>query len=483
MWVAGYTGVKGKTATKREKVKMSAQPKALHGIGPDNSLIAQPVFVFQKKDRSCKRHAEDLVCKAEHECSGWPVKRVRSTSLTHSPSYSHPNTDGKGSEKRVRSSSFTFIPTFPECQPARKNIFMSSTPTSAKNDVISADRGTKTQRNVIRPAILQPPHAQLCAKEAEKVAENVLPTSLTKETQSIKGVSQNFCPLAENVLKPGTVVGPYNCTHITPSKPPRSQPEDGTNSDFVFGENMTERVLSPQTSSDFLIESAQYKRESAFQINNAPQKTSEICETTLIESAAACTSKSHRNIKMEKVDILTGEEAERNVLQINCKLFVLNKASQSWTEKGRGSLRLNDTSSNGYGMLQSRLVMRNHGSLRLIFNTKLWAQMKIEKANRKSIHLSATDLEDNVIRVFLIQASAKDAGRLYAAIHHRLVALRITTEQRTDVNRDEAEPETGIGLLNVDSDDEDEDREQACHLASNKTDPPRWIRREPAMFL
>lgn len=51
------------------------------------------------------------------------------------------------------------------------------------------------------------------------------------------------------------------------------------------------------------------------------------------------------------------------------------------------------------------LVMRNQGSLRLILNTRLWKQMVIKRANRKSLCFTATDQEDHSVQVFLIQVS------------------------------------------------------------------------------
>jgi len=53
------------------------------------------------------------------------------------------------------------------------------------------------------------------------------------------------------------------------------------------------------------------------------------------------------------------------------------------------------------------LVMRNQGSLRLILNTRLWNQMVIERANRKSLCFTATDQEDHSVQVFLIQVSKR----------------------------------------------------------------------------
>lgn len=52
------------------------------------------------------------------------------------------------------------------------------------------------------------------------------------------------------------------------------------------------------------------------------------------------------------------------------------------------------------------LVMRTQGSLRLILNTKLWAQMQIDKASEKSIRITAMDTEDQGVKVFLISVSS-----------------------------------------------------------------------------
>lgn len=121
--------------------------------------------------------------------------------------------------------------------------------------------------------------------------------------------------------------------------------------------------------------------------------------------------------------------------------FVFDKNSQSWVERGRGLLRLNDMASTDDGTLQSRLVMRTQGSLRLILNTKLWAQMQIDKASEKSIRITAMDTEDQGVKVFLISASSKDTGQLYAALHHRILALRSRVEQEQEVKNVAPEPE------------------------------------------
>uniref|UniRef100_A0A4X1VQ43 Ran-binding protein 3 n=1 Tax=Sus scrofa TaxID=9823 RepID=A0A4X1VQ43_PIG len=233
---------------------------------------------------------------------------------------------------------------------------------------------------------------------------------------------------------------------------------DAASSKFIFGQNMSERVLSPpklnEVSSDANRETiaAESGSESSSQ-EATPEKANNVAES-LAESAAAYTKATARKCLLEKVEVITGEEAESNVLQIQCKLFVFDKTSQSWVERGRGLLRLNDMASTDDGTLQSRLVMRTQGSLRLILNTKLWAQMQIDKASEKSIRITAMDTEDQGVKVFLISASSKDTGQLYAALHHRILALRSRVEQEQEAKT--PAPEPGAAPSNEDDSDDDD---------------------------
>jgi Ran-binding protein 3 len=127
----------------------------------------------------------------------------------------------------------------------------------------------------------------------------------------------------------------------------------------------------------------------------------------------------------EKVDLKTGEENDKNVLQVHCNLHVFDSKTQSWSERGRGLLRLNDMEHpNDDGTFQSRLVMRTDGSLRLVLNTLLWPQMICEKASQRSLRITALDASDQGIRVFLITCAAKDVQPLHNAIDGRISALK-----------------------------------------------------------
>ncbi|KFW05314.1 Ran-binding protein 3-like, partial [Eurypyga helias] len=449
----------------------------------ERSVLAQPTFVFEKKDRPLKRPAEDPVCKAENDFTSCSRKRARSSSFTFQKSDSRSNTDTTLTQKRGRSSSFTMLPTFPPSQPVKKNnIFMTSALLQRNPDLTETTReGSLSQSqlwNVIRPAILQRP-------QAHTYPENPVESLVAKKKAHVQ-LSEDSCySSAENSLSSKTAARSSTTMSLSSSlSTPNELFEDrsvrnSSTPDFVFGENMVERVMvrSVKVGRPFIKVNIptiwcemSLKRKDFLGLFFSPAtETALLRNTTLIESAAACISKPVERILLDKVEVITGEEAEHNVLQINCKLFVFNKLSLTWIERGRGSLRLNDTPTNKCGMLQSRLIMRNQGSLRLILNTRLWDQMVIKRANRISLCFTATDQEDYSVQVFLIQASSKDTGYLYAAIHHRLVALRSFAEQETDANPVDMESEIAFQPLNCDSDDEyDEKLTQVSSRGSGK---------------
>ncbi len=52
------------------------------------------------------------------------------------------------------------------------------------------------------------------------------------------------------------------------------------------------------------------------------------------------------------------------------------KPTGTWIERGRGTLRLNDKQLDNHA-LQSRLVMRTQGCLRVILNTKVCPKIQL----------------------------------------------------------------------------------------------------------
>ncbi|XP_045445108.1 ran-binding protein 3 isoform X10 [Pipistrellus kuhlii] len=450
--------------------------------------LQAPNHRHKKKSCSAKRSAggsspeggEDSDREDGNYCP--PVKRERTSSLTQFPpsqsvsknnvfmpsTFCEPSAGNSDSEPEEKSSGFRLKP---------PTLIHGQAPSAG----LPSQKPKEQQRSVLRPAVLQAPQPKALSQAVPSSSTNGLSipadctgtatsTSLDNPTQrsppdeapAPELINENTeAADMENAGHPSSetpTATNYFLQYISSSLENSTNSADATSNKFVFGQNMSERVLSPpklnEVTSDANRENSAVESGSESSSQEAtPEKANNIAES-LAESAAAYTKATARKCLLEKVEVITGEEAESNVLQIQCKLFVFDKTSQSWVERGRGLLRLNDMASADDGTLQSRLVMRTQGSLRLILNTKLWAQMQIDKASEKSIRITAMDTEDQGVKVFLISASSKDTGQLYAALHHRILALRSRVEQEQETRT--PAPEPGVAPSNEDDSDDDD---------------------------
>ncbi|XP_043767760.1 ran-binding protein 3 isoform X8 [Cervus elaphus] len=462
----------------------------------EKPAIAPPVFVFQK-EKGQKRSAggsspeggEDSDREDGNYCP--PVKRERTSSLTQFPP----------SQSEEKSSGFRLKP---------PTLIHGQAPSAG----LPSQKPKEQQRSVLRPAVLQAPQPKALSQtvpssgtngvsipaDCTGAATSALPDNPARRSpsdeapaleksqrnESSSASEEENCEKKEQGAQQAFVFGQnlrdrvklinentevadmenaghpssetpaatnYFLQYISSSLENATNSADAASSKFVFGQNMSERVLSPPKLNEL---SSDANRENTAAESGSESSSQEATpeKESLAESAAAYTKATARKCLLEKVEVITGEEAESNVLQIQCKLFVFDKTSQSWVERGRGLLRLNDMASTDDGTLQSRLVMRTQGSLRLILNTKLWAQMQMDKASEKSIRITAMDTEDQGVKVFLISASSKDTGQLYAALHHRILALRSRVEQEQEAKA--PAPEPGAAPSNEDDSDDDD---------------------------
>ncbi|XP_034008897.1 ran-binding protein 3b isoform X2 [Trematomus bernacchii] len=486
----------------------------------DKPALAPAVFVFQK-DKAQKRSAEGSSAEDGEDsdkdegsyCP--PVKRERTSSFPppHSvpknnvfmpPSFCQSPTGNSDSEPEEKPVGFRLKP---------PTLIHGQAPSSG----VPSQKPKEQQRSVLRPAVLQAPPSKShiesnssCgtngvkkspdgAPGSQSLFQNNTEHSLTKsqkheneedgasgnkdgekkdtdvaisfvfgqnikdraklEENSTEGKSKDGLPLD---AKEGTN---YFLQYISTPSPKKATNSTDTGAKFVFGQNMSERVLSPPKGEPPVEETKEVLAAPAPEPSSQetpPEKANSVSES-LEESAAAYTKATAKKCVLEKVDVKTGEESESNVLQMQCKLYVFEKTAQSWIERGRGLLRLNDMASTEDGTLQSRLVMRTQGSLRLILNTKLWAQMQVDKASEKSVRVTAMDTEDQGVKVFLISASSKDIGQLAAALHHRILALKSRADQEPET------PPTTIPDAEVPQSDDSDEEDNASASASAST--------------
>ncbi|XP_045550406.1 ran-binding protein 3 isoform X11 [Salmo salar] len=448
----------------------------------EKPAIVPPMFVFQK-DKAPKQAADGSSGEdgedSDRDDGGYcpPVKRERTSSSTQFPS-SH----SVASKNNVfMPSSFWQSPTgnSEDSEPEEKpvgfrlkppTLIHGKAPSSGYVPGVPSQKPKEQLRSVLRPALLQAPPAKTNSESTNGVKKS---TDGKSEGSTIfRNNTEQSDGLARSPLEEGTNDGKslplasqkegtnYFLEYIaTPSlKNATNNTDKGAK--FVFGQNMSERVLSPPRGGEASEEDCKdlpappVSEPSSKE--NTPEKGNNVTES-LEESAAAYTKATAKKCILEKVDVKTGEESESNVLQVQCKLFVFDMTAQSWIERGRGLLRLNDMASTDDGSLQSRLVMRTQGSLRLILNTKLWPQMQVDKASEKSVRVTAMDTEDQGVKVFLISASSKDTGQLAAALHHRILALKSRADQEPhEAPATDCVPEADLPHSEGDSDEEDQ---------------------------
>ncbi|KAJ8941233.1 hypothetical protein NQ318_015665 [Aromia moschata] len=243
----------------------------------------------------------------------------------------------------------------------------------------------------------------------------------------VNGEMPKFVPLIvpENKAK--------NTAPITSNQSSTTSSVAVPNSSFIFGQNLQDRVIAVETKGEPKASSSlnpnSYEMSFSSAVNNEINIENLVKENegkSLSESAREYEESRANKRKYEEVEIITGEEQENNILKISCKLFSFDKNSGSWQERGRGTLRLNDFEIDGH--LGSRLVFRTAGSLRVILNTKIWAEMTIDKASEKSIRLTALDANGE-IKVFLIMTNIEDSHKLFSHLQIRL-EREVTAQKR-----------------------------------------------------
>ncbi|GAB1301237.1 Ran-binding protein 3 [Apodemus speciosus] len=482
---AGYPESTGEHA-----LDPSAPASASTSSPPPPAPAAQPPCVRELAGRSAGSSSPEAGEDSDHEDGNYcpPVKRERTSSLTHS---------------EEKSSGFRLKP---------PTLIHGQAPSAG----LPSQKPREQQRGVLRPAVLQAPQPKVLSQTVPSSGTNgvsmpadctgpatsVSPENLTQRSpsESAEGThtleekvpqktphgtsegghceeeqvapqafvfGQNLRDRVKLMHENASVADADSATHPSSETPAAtnyflqyisSSADNSTHSadnstKFVFGQNMSERVLSPPKLNEA---NSDTSRETTHAQSGSESSSQEAAPKKVPGRVSRCLYEGH------SMDMLVGEGGgyyrggggEQCVAGIQCKLFVFDKTSQSWVERGRGLLRLNDMASTDDGTLQSRLVMRTQGSLRLILNTKLWAQMQMDKASEKSIRITATDAEDQGVKVFLISASSKDTGQLYAALHHRILALRSRAEQEQEAKAPPPEPGAPRATEEEDSDED-----------------------------
>ncbi|CAB3374185.1 Hypothetical predicted protein [Cloeon dipterum] len=280
----------------------------------------------------------------------------------------------------------------------------------------------------------------------------------------------------------------------TPSSSSANSSEGSANvistpNSFVFGQNLRDRVVAGEecsqeapahengtssneatesiattngTSTSEMLFSAVIKKDTQSDSNSESEGTP---AKSLSEAAREYEESRAVKRKFDEVEVKTGEEEETNVLQISCKLHIFDNVKSSWAERGRGQLRLNDKVEQQ--QLQSRVIMRTHGSLRVVLNTKVWPEMVVDRANVKSVRFTAMD--EDQIKVFLVTGAPKDADNLYLALERRVTSQRIKAASAPSIDNDVPSPDAA---------NSDIEKSRACMDATSLPDEQPSLKKD-----
>ncbi|XP_049865765.1 ran-binding protein 3 [Pectinophora gossypiella] len=333
--------------------------------------------------------------------------------------------------------------------------------------------------SVLRPSTLKPgsnPFLKITDTEEEK--EKVESKQEEDNVDRLKDSQEEeeapkFVPLGSANVTPRT---------SNPVPAPAQPTTASSSSGFVFGQNLSERVViqenvnngdiapvdhsSTNGTTDLLFTSAaasvKDNQEEAGPSSPGPGGAGAAGGAGAgLAAAAAAYERSHARPPPPPATAgcnITGEEGEINVLQISCRLFAWEAGS--WRERGRGVLRLNDAMAGGGA---ARLVARVAGSLRVVLNTKLWPDMVVQRAGTKSLRITAADAQQQV-KLFLIMGAPADIVQLYRALSARVAMSKKSSNCTVNSNSQQAAERLEAAA-------EDDEFEDKADHASDKTQP------------
>lgn len=287
----------------------------------------------------------------------------------------------------------------------------------SKSESLQKLKEQQDQDKEKKPFVFLDPSKQCLPRDVENVAAPLIPTHQPNRNEKTKTETSIFgkfsaikteCKQAPESLKDETV---KNLNQFESAKPTLFQRVAQESSSFN-GFQIKEEKNDPA------IRSNPFKKL-AIQTDNGTSAWSRFKK----EDADVPKIEPEEDSAIETEKMMTGEEKEKNVLQLSCKLFQFDKENSTYSERGRGTLRMNDC---GEGTdFKSRLVFRTTGTQKVALNSKLWANMSVEQVSAKSIRISAQDpSSEGGVGIFLVQTAVQDSKELFKAIDSRIVQMK-----------------------------------------------------------
>lgn len=206
---------------------------------------------------------------------------------------------------------------------------------------------------------------------------------------------------------------------------------DSTPSGFVFGSRLSEKVINAKSNS--IDEgpkdaSSIFKKFSGTGAGLFCKPASSISETNEIKPFFAETEERPREDRHDNpTQTFTGEENETNLLHIGCKFYIYERDSKTWQERGNGVLRINrhNEENDSY-----RIIGRATGNQRVCVNSKIFADMLIEKLSDKRVKLTAIDPDTTEVQIVIIHASPTSIVTIIQKLEDLLNKVKLVKRKR-----------------------------------------------------
>ncbi|VDQ06059.1 unnamed protein product [Trichobilharzia regenti] len=205
-----------------------------------------------------------------------------------------------------------------------------------------------------------------------------------------------------------------------------SEAQKGIPSDYVFGSNISSRVVNADVSrgasSDLWTSTGNGSTSSVFttlakavtaaKTNSKDSKNLEDSAKEVVED------KRRETLNLAEVDLVTGEEGEIPVIRQHCRAYVFDANKQKWNNLGAVHFHLNDIPNDkaeGYSnpSSRSRIVVRLVSTRKLVINTVIWSQIPVALVDPRNLRIGAVN-DDGHIKSYLFAFPQDDlAAKIY----------------------------------------------------------------------
>ncbi|CAF0732609.1 unnamed protein product [Brachionus calyciflorus] len=146
-------------------------------------------------------------------------------------------------------------------------------------------------------------------------------------------------------------------------------------------------------------------------------------------------------VKLEEVEVKTGEEEEDVLFKQRCKLYRFVSESKEWKEKGVGDIKLLKHKETKV----IRVLMRREQVLKLCANHRVSGEMKLNEISPKQLSWIATDFSENEAKSELLLAkfrTPEEAGQFRTEFEKAVQAMKILDASKSPAKTPAAKPVT-----------------------------------------